>query len=68
MLFMLKAPLSLEIFTFLSALFSYVEKRLDKKVIINFKIYDITYWEINNYDTHIAQYLKKWSNQTMKCG
>ena len=25
----------------------------------NFKIYDVIYWETNNYNTHIAQYLKK---------
>ena len=25
----------------------------------NFKIYDVIYRETNNYNTHIAQYLKK---------
>ena len=24
----------------------------------NFKIYDVTDWETNNYNTHFAQYLK----------
>ena len=30
---------------------------LEKKV--NFKIYDITTWLTNNYNTHIVQYLHK---------
>ena len=57
--FMLKAPFDLEIFTFLSWLFGYAEKRLDKKDIINFKIYDVTYSTANNYNTHIGQYRKQ---------
>ena len=57
--FMLKTLFDLEIFTFLSWLFGYVEKQLDKKVKINSKFYDITDWIANNYNTHIAQYLKK---------
>ena len=28
-----------------------------KKVMVNFKIYDITDWTTNNYNTHIVQYL-----------
>ena len=56
--FMLKALFVFEIFTFLSWLFGYVEKRLDKKVMVNFKIYDFTDWTRNNYNTHIAQYIK----------
>ena len=34
----------------------------------NFKIYDVTTWETNTCNVHIAQYLKKYSkrNQTMK--
>ena len=42
--FMLKALFVLQIFTFLSRLFSYVEKRLDKKATVDFKIYDVTDW------------------------
>ena len=34
-------------------------KQLNKKAQFNFKIYDVTNWETNNYNTHIAQYLKK---------
>ena len=30
------------------------KKRLDKKTKVNFKIYDVINWEINNYNTHIA--------------
>ena len=28
--------------------------KLIKKAKVNFKIYDITDWEANNYNTHIA--------------
>ena len=54
---MLKAVFVLEIFTFF-AVSGYVEKQLDKKIIINFKICDVTDWESNNCNTHTAQYLK----------
>ena len=40
--FMLKALFVLDIFTFLSRVFGYVEKRLDKKAMVNYKIYDVT--------------------------
>ena len=46
---MLKAFFALEIFTFLSCLFCYVGKQLDKKGQDNFKIYDVTNWTTNNY-------------------
>ena len=39
---MLKALAVLEIFTFLSWLFDYAEKRLDKKAMVDFKIYGVT--------------------------
>ena len=32
----------------------FVEKLLDKKAMVNFKIYDITDWTTNNYNTHTA--------------
>ena len=57
--FILKALFVLDIFTFLSWVFGYVEKRLDKKAMVNFKIYDVTDWTTNIYNIHIAQYLKK---------
>ena len=31
----------------------------DKKDKVNFKIYRVTGWETNNFNTHIAQYLQK---------
>ena len=57
--FMSKAHFVLKIFKFLSCLFSHVAKQLDKKDKVNFKFYDVTAWLINNYNTCIAQYLKK---------
>ena len=66
--FILKALLVLEICKFLSWLFGYVEKRFDKKAMINFNIYDVTDWITNNYNTHFTQYLEKWGKQTVKFG
>ena len=57
--FVLKALSFFETFTLLSWLFGYVEKRLDKKVMVNLKIYDVTDWITNNHNTHITQYLKR---------
>ena len=57
--FMLKALYVLEIFTFLSWFLGYIEKRLDKKTMVNYKIYNVRGWTTNN-NTHIVQYLKKW--------
>ena len=37
----------------------HVGKRLDKKAKGYFKIYDVTDWTANNFNTHNAQYLKK---------
>ena len=59
--FTLKAVFVVEIFTFLSGLSGYIEKRLNKKENFHFKIYDITDWTTNNYKIHIAQYPKKQS-------
>ena len=56
---LLKALVVLEIFTFLSCLFGYVEKGLDKKAMVIFKIYDVTDWTANDYNTNIAQYFIK---------
>ena len=54
--FMLKAIFVLESFV---KSFGYEENQLDKKVVINFKIYDVSDCTANNYNTHTAQYLKK---------
>ena len=56
---MLKAFFVLEIFTFLSGLFGFVEKRLEKKAKVNFKIYYVTDWTANNYNVNTVLYLKK---------
>ena len=56
-IFMLKTLFVLEIFTFLSCLFGYIEKWLDEKAMINLNIYAVTDWRTNNYNTHITQYL-----------
>ena len=43
----------------MSLLFGYVEKWLNKNVMLSFKIYDVTDRTKNNYITHITQYLKR---------
>ena len=57
--FTLKAFFVFEIFTFLSWRFGYVEKRLDKKIKVNFKMYDFIDSTTYNDNTLIAQHLKK---------
>ena len=57
--FTLKGLFVLKIFKFLSSFFGHVEKQLNKRGKINFKIYDVTAWLTNNRNTHIAQYLTK---------
>ena len=47
---MLKALFVLEILTFLLELFGYVEKRLVKKAMSNFKVHDVADWRTNNYN------------------
>ena len=56
---MLKALFVLEMFTFLTWLFGYVEKRFDKKAMVNCKVYDVTDWTTNKCNMQIAQILKK---------
>ena len=46
--FMLKAHFVLKIFTFSSWVFGHVEKRLDKKAMVAFKVYDVTEWIATN--------------------
>ena len=57
--FTFKAFFDLKIFKFLLWLFEHVEKRLNNKDKIYFKIYDVGTWFTNNCNTHIDQYLKK---------
>ena len=54
---MLKALFIIKKFTFLYWFFGYPEKQLDKKAMVTFKVYDVTEWARNTYNTHIAQYL-----------
>ena len=50
--FILNALFVLKIFKFLSLLLGHVEKGLDLKDKVNFKIHDVTAWLINNCITH----------------
>ena len=36
--------------------------------MINFKIYEVTDWTTNSYNTNVTQYLKNKGNQKMKFG
>ena len=56
----------LKIFKCLFRLFGHVEKQLDWKDKVNFNICNVTTWLINDWNTHINQYLKKYGNQAMK--
>ena len=52
--FILKAFFVLKMFKFMCSLFVHAEKQLDLKGKVDFKIYNITAWLANNYNTHIA--------------
>ena len=61
--FVLKVLFVFDIIIFLLCLFGYVEKQLDKKTMVNYKIYDVTYWSTNNCNIEVAQYLKiQWQS------
>ena len=59
-MFILKAFFVLKILILYSNSFGYVEIRLDKRAEVNFKVYDVTNWERNNYNKHyqISQKVK----------
>ena len=57
--FTAKAIFVLKILKFLSWIFGHVEKRLDLKHNVNFRIYDVITWLTNNCNAYIAQNLKK---------
>ena len=38
----------------------YVGKPLNQEAKVNFKIFGVTNWRPNNYNTHIVIYLKKY--------
>ena len=41
-------------------------RRLDKTAKVHFKIYDVTNWKANNYNTHIAQHLQKQGESSIE--
>ena len=51
--------LNLRYLNFCPEFWVHAGKRLDKNAKVNFKTYEVTDWETNNYNTHITQYLKK---------
>ena len=57
-----KALFVLKILKFFSWLFGHVAKRLDKEDKINFKFYDVAALLTNDYNTHIAKYLRNKGN------
>ena len=56
--FTLQALLVPKIFKHLSWIFGHIEKWIDQKDKVDFKIYDVTTWLKNNFNTHIDQYPK----------
>ena len=44
---------------FCAGFFGYVGKRFDRKAKVNYKICNAINWNTNNYNKHIARYLKK---------
>ena len=67
--FILKARFVLKIFKFLSWLLGQVEKRLDQKDKVNFKIYDVATWLTLLTPIHILTNISRTKgNQTMKFG
>ena len=59
--FTLKTLFVFKIFKYLSYIFGRVEKLLDQKDMVNFKIYDVTAWQTSSCNIHIAQYRTKES-------
>ena len=57
--FILRALFVFKTFKFLSLLFSHLKKRLDWKYYVDFKIYDVTTYLTDYYNTHIPQYFRK---------
>ena len=58
--FVLKTLLIFGIFTSLSWNFIYLRKWRDKKAMVKFKIYNVTDWTADSYNTQILQCLKKY--------
>ena len=63
-----KALFVCEVFKFLSWLSGNVEKRLDKKAKVNFKIYDVIDGTANHYDNIKSNISRTNGNQAMEIG
>ena len=59
--FILKALSALKIFKFSPNFFGCEGEKLDEKVRANLKICDAATWLTKNYNTHIGQYVKKYT-------
>ena len=66
--FTLKAFFVLKMFKFLSQFFSQVEKQLDQKDKVNFKIFDVTTQETNNSINMLPNISRSNIKQTVKYG
>ena len=58
--FTLKALFVIKIFKNFPLLFVHVEKRLNLKAKVSYKIYDVTNWIISNYNTHKIYDVTNW--------
>ena len=52
----------------MSLVFGFIQKQLRKNVMVNSKIYDVTNWTTNDYNTHIPNISRNKENQAMKFG
>ena len=64
--FMLEALFIPKTLKYLSSLFGYVEKRLNEKAKVNFKIYDVTNWQQITAIHILSSISRNKSNQRMK--
>ena len=65
--FTLKALFVLKLFQLVSQRFGHVQKRLDEKDKVNFKIYDVATWVTNNCNV-LPNILRSKGIQTIKFG
>ena len=64
----LKVLLFCRCLNFCHDFFGHREKWLDRKAKVNFKIYDVTNWETNNYIDILPNISRSKDNQRMKFG
>ena len=53
---------------FLYCIFVYVQKRFDKKAMVNFKLYDVTGWITNLCNIQLPKISRSNGNQTREMG